>query len=164
MAKRPRDILSNNVRALMEARPALGTIKKIVQASQGRLSNGKVGRVTAGTHATDVDTLEGLAEVFGVQPWQLLIEGLNPKAPPVLASGELLGQIRLIVQKAEPAPAPITENDYGTAEPAPVQRARAPRPDLQRALDVQGMKNNAKKRASGAARTTSKQRRSGGPS
>jgi len=74
---RPREILSANVRALMAARPALSTIKKIVDASNGQLSNGKVGRITAASHTTDVDTLEALAKVFDMESWQLLVPTMS---------------------------------------------------------------------------------------
>jgi hypothetical protein len=73
---RPRDILSKNLKTLMAAEPRLDTLKKIVEASRGLLSNGKLDRVRRAASATDIDTMEELAEVFGVQPWQLLVETL----------------------------------------------------------------------------------------
>lgn len=56
----------------MASREDLDTLKKIVLASGGRLSNGKLGRVHNGSAATGVDTLEEIAYTFGVEPWQLL--------------------------------------------------------------------------------------------
>lgn len=69
---RPREILARNLRDLMASRGGLDTLKKLVAASDGRLSNGKLDRVRRGIAATDVDTLEELAYTFGVEPWQLL--------------------------------------------------------------------------------------------
>lgn len=81
---RPRQILSENLKALMKARPDLDLLPKIVAASDKRLSNGTLDRIRRGASATDIDTLEELATTFGIEPWQLLIEGLNPQALHVL--------------------------------------------------------------------------------
>jgi hypothetical protein len=78
----PRMVLSTNLRTLMGAVPALGTIKKVADASASKLSNGKVGRIYAASHTTDIDTLQDLADLFGVQPWQLLVPDLKPQALP----------------------------------------------------------------------------------
>lgn len=40
--------------------------------------------------AMNLDTMEQLAKVFGVSPYQLLIEGLNPKAPQVAIERHLV--------------------------------------------------------------------------
>jgi hypothetical protein len=89
----PRKVLSENLRALMSVRPDLGTIKKVAEASGSALSNGKVGRIYAASHTTDIDTLQDLASVFKLEPWQLLVEGLNPNALPRLADASVLNQI-----------------------------------------------------------------------
>lgn len=97
---RARAILSKNLRTLIqqarEDDPRLGAIRKVAAESGGKLTNGTVGRIAAGTHVTDIDTLADLAEVFGLQPWQLLVENLNPKALPRLADAEFLLQIKQI--------------------------------------------------------------------
>lgn len=96
----PRQVLSKNLRALMESRPDLGTIKKIVEASKSNLSNGKVGRIYAASHTTDIDTLAHLAELFGLQPWQLLVEDLKPEALPQLFDRSLLATIQQLISEA----------------------------------------------------------------
>jgi hypothetical protein len=99
----PREILKANLRALMKESDRfahLSTVKKIVAASGGKLTNGTVGRMTSGSHTTDIDKLGELAAVFGMSPWQLLVEDLNPKALPVLASAEFLTQIKAVVDSA----------------------------------------------------------------
>jgi hypothetical protein len=73
---RPRNVLAKNLKTLMAAQPRLDTLKKIVAASGGNLSNGKLDRVRRAAAATDIDAVEELAAVFGVAPWQLLVESL----------------------------------------------------------------------------------------
>jgi hypothetical protein len=92
--KTPRQVLSQNLRALMQRHPELGTIKRIAEASNSTLSNGKVGRIYAASHTTDIDTLKDLAAVFDLEPWQLLVSDLNPDAPPVLVDHSYLEQLR----------------------------------------------------------------------
>jgi hypothetical protein len=81
-------VLAKNLKALMTQRPSLDTLPKITKATNGRLSNGKLDRVRRAAVATDIDTVEQLAEVFGVSAWQLLQEdmevaaGLSPEAMP----------------------------------------------------------------------------------
>lgn len=93
----PRQVLSANLRALMATRPDLDVIKKVVKVSG--LSNGKVGRIYAASHTTDIDTLADLAEAFGLEPWQLLVPDLNPQRIPELSTTPLLEQVRSLVQK-----------------------------------------------------------------
>lgn len=103
---RPSEILASNLNKLMKATPRLETNLKIVQASDGRLSNGKIGRVRLGGK-TDIETIGEIAEVFGLQPWQLLVEDINPAAPPALADEKLLDQIKRLVL----APPQVLQND-----------------------------------------------------
>jgi hypothetical protein len=111
----PREVLSANLRALMAARPdSLGTIRKVVEASGTSLSNGKVGRIYAASHTTDIDTLQHLANVFDLEPWQLLVEGLNPEALPRLADANVLAQILDAVQ-AHPSKTARKANAPSTA-------------------------------------------------
>lgn len=67
---RPRDILSNNLRALMAARPDLDTLPKITARSG--VSNGTLDRIRRAVVSTRVDELEKLGRAFGVEPWELL--------------------------------------------------------------------------------------------
>lgn len=70
-------VLAKNLITLMGQRPSLNTLPKITKATDGRLSNGKLDRVRRAAVATDIDTVEQLAEVFGVSAWQLLQEDLG---------------------------------------------------------------------------------------
>ena len=67
---RPRDILSNNLRALMAARPDLGTLPKITARSG--VSNGTLDRIRRAAVSTRVDELERLGRAFGMEAWELL--------------------------------------------------------------------------------------------
>ena len=90
---RPREILSRNLKALMAAKPGLETIKKIVAATDGRLSNGKLDRIRRADATTDIDTLYEIATTFELQPWQLLVENLDPLDLPTLNDAKVLSQI-----------------------------------------------------------------------
>ena len=67
---RPRDALSNNLRALMAARPDLDTLPKITARSG--VSNGTLDRIRRAVVSTRVDELEKLGRAFGVEAWELL--------------------------------------------------------------------------------------------
>lgn len=93
-------VLAHNLKALMK-RPSFNTLPKITKASDGRLSNGKLDRVRRAAAATDIDTLEQLAEVFGLQPWQLLQEDLGASGPDLTpqvapSAGELGDAMRIV--------------------------------------------------------------------
>jgi hypothetical protein len=69
-AMRPRDILANNLRALMTARPDLDTLPKITLASG--VSNGTLDRIRRAAVSTRVDELERLGRAFGIEAWEML--------------------------------------------------------------------------------------------
>lgn len=163
-----RQILSKNVRALIddarESRPHLGSILKVADTSKklthgsSTLSKSRVGRIVTGSHPTDVDALTDLANVFGLQPWQLLVENLNPKALPRLADSSLLSQIRQIVDSVPAADHEVPPSP--THEPALQPSERKPKigPALKDAFD-RGMHKNAGNKS--AAATKREGRRSG---
>jgi hypothetical protein len=92
-----RAVLADNLKALMAVRPGLDTLKKIVAASDGRLSNGKLDRVRRAASDTDIGTLDELAQVFGVEPWHLLVENLDPLSLPNIDDDSLLDRIKALV-------------------------------------------------------------------
>ena len=67
---RPRDTLSNNLRALMAAHPDLDTLPKITARSG--VSNGTLDRIRRAVVSTRVDELEKLGRAFGIEAWELL--------------------------------------------------------------------------------------------
>lgn len=134
----PREVLSANMRALMAARPELGTIKKVADASGTALSNGKVGRIYAASHTTDIDTLQSLADVFGLEPWQLLVESLNPHALPRLADETVLHQILDAVSRRETTPVALPLTISGADQVKPEVGPEVP-PALEKAFRVKGV-------------------------
>lgn len=74
---RPREILAANLKALMAASASLSTFPDIIKASNGRITNGTLDRIRREESAAGVDTLEPIATVFGLEPWHLLVPGLQ---------------------------------------------------------------------------------------
>jgi len=66
-----RQILAANLNRLMQSTLSLNSNTKLVKRSG--LGLGTMGRVRNAEVAATIDTLDRLAECFGVQPWQLLI-------------------------------------------------------------------------------------------
>jgi transcriptional regulator with XRE-family HTH domain len=98
---RTRDILAANLKLLMEHHQELRTLKQLVKASG--MTNGTLDRIRRAATSVGVDELKPLAEVFDLQPWQLLVEGLDPKDPPVLAQQsererELYSRLRSVAE------------------------------------------------------------------
>lgn len=106
---RPRDVLAANLKALMAARPDLSTLEQITAVGGG--SNGKLGRIRSKSAATDIDSLGILAHVFGLKPWQMLVEGFDPKTPPVLTT-----EARAVEEPAQLSEDQISEMIFGMAE------------------------------------------------
>ena len=88
MAYPARHWLSENLKALMAARPTLGTFAKITAA--GGPTNGTLDRIRRQTAGVSVDQTDLLAAVFGLETWQLLVPNLQPNNPPIVlgAGGE----------------------------------------------------------------------------
>jgi hypothetical protein len=77
---RPRDVLAENLKKLMAASPKLATFPQITKAGGG--ANGTLDRIRRKSIATGVDNLEPLAEVYGLDAWQLLVPTLTASAEP----------------------------------------------------------------------------------
>lgn len=86
---KPREILAANFRKLREASTELQELRQIVAAGGG--TNGSLDRIYRAITATNVDSLEPLATVYGIEPWQLLDPSLQVKkgkfGKPVVVSG-----------------------------------------------------------------------------
>lgn len=149
----PREVLSANLKRLMEAHPGLSTIKKVAQRST--LSNGKVGRIYAASHTTDIDALRQIAHAFDLEPWQLLVEGLNPDALPALAGPDLLHEIRRLVTVAqrESSLSVIDETDRELVQGDAGSVVSSETPALKGAMDVSGV---ARSKPVGTARRASR--------
>ena len=88
MDRRPRDVLAENLRALMkkskDRNGTLGTIEQVAEASG--VSKGVVERMTKAQSNTGIDHLQGIAKAFEMEAWQLMIPGLDATNPPMLAA------------------------------------------------------------------------------
>lgn len=67
----PRQVLADNLRRLMAADINLSSQSKVLRRANG-LSNGTLDRIRRATVSCGVDELQKLAEVFNVEPWELL--------------------------------------------------------------------------------------------
>lgn len=84
-----RSILSTNLQQLMDANPSLGSLVKVAEEAKRKghaVSKNAVDSAKSGSHAVNMDTLDGIARAFGLDAWQLLVPGMNVKSPPVLRS------------------------------------------------------------------------------
>lgn len=82
-----RNVLAENLKALMAASTDCKSMPALERATA--LRGNKVGKSTIdraikGEANLTIDNLEVIAKVFGVDPWQLLVPGMQPKNPPVL--------------------------------------------------------------------------------
>lgn len=83
MVKTSRQILSENLRSLMDSHAHLDRFAKIVKA--GGPSNGTLDRIRRMESGCSIDELDKLAKVFELESWQLLVPNLDPTNPPLLA-------------------------------------------------------------------------------
>ena len=85
MDKRPdqRRILWNNVSALMQARWGGENLTRL--ANDAGVGPGTVSRLKKCETYLQLNTVDALAAVFDLAAWQLLVPGLEPANPPVIA-------------------------------------------------------------------------------
>lgn len=80
-------ILAANLGALMAAHPELRTQAAVAAATRKaglKIDQKTVSRILKADHAVQIDTLQAIAAAFGIEPYQLLVPGLNPTNPQVL--------------------------------------------------------------------------------
>lgn len=101
MPNRPRlkSILGTNVLRIRSARglsqPGVSAAAKHAGLDVGQTT---VGRVERAVHAADIETIEALGRGLGVEPWQLLIPGLDPAAPPSINEDALPADERQLLR------------------------------------------------------------------
>lgn len=78
------EILAANLAALRDADAVLTSQGKI--GDRAGINQRTVGRIINMEHEPTVGQLTKLARAFRLQPWQLLVPGLQPTNPPMLAS------------------------------------------------------------------------------
>lgn len=74
---KPREILAANFKKLRAAFPNLSALPDITKMGGG--TNGTLGRIANAESAISIDGLEPLAQVYGLEPWQLLVPTLEAK-------------------------------------------------------------------------------------
>lgn len=98
-------VLAENLNRLMACNLSLSSNPKLAKRSGVGL--GTVARVRNADVSVNLDTLSSISTCFDLQPWQLLVPGLDPLHPPVLrslspAESELFDRLRtVIVQQAK---------------------------------------------------------------
>jgi transcriptional regulator with XRE-family HTH domain len=84
-----REILATNLRALMDSSEHLKSTPAIERATEKlgcKVGKSTVDRALKSETPLNIDYLQAIARVFGVDAWQLLVVSMNPKNPPVLKS------------------------------------------------------------------------------
>lgn len=104
--KATKHTLAVNLNRLMNANASMDSNPKL--AKRSGLGLGTIARARNADVAVTLDTLDALAVCFDLQPWQLLVHGLDPLHPPVLrslssAEAELFERLRsVIVEQSKP--------------------------------------------------------------
>lgn len=83
----PREILATNLRALMERNPQYKSCPAIERGTADlghKIGRSTVQRVLDGETPFNLDDLNALSQLFGLDPWQILAPNIDPKHPPVL--------------------------------------------------------------------------------
>lgn len=76
------ELLGTNLQALMTAHADLSSNPKL--AAKTKLGTGTISRLRNGEVDANLDTLQRLAKAFNVEPWQLLVPGIDPGNLPTL--------------------------------------------------------------------------------
>lgn len=92
-----RDVLGSNIKALMDASNEYRSTVALERATHHKgckVGKSTIDRALKGETPLNLDYIEAIAKVFGLDPWQLLAPGMQPKNPPVLRSvGEVEDQM-----------------------------------------------------------------------
>lgn len=78
-----RAILARNLNRMIDKATPPGGRRSVRAWALGKgLDVRLIDRLTKGQHAVTLDTLDEIAQAVGLKPWQLLLEELDPAAPP----------------------------------------------------------------------------------
>lgn len=86
MANKPSSalqVLSQNLDRLMQGSKEYNAQAAV--ARKAKVDQKTISRIIHKTNEPSLDKLERIAAVFGLQPWQMLVPGLQPEVPPQLA-------------------------------------------------------------------------------
>lgn len=92
-----RETLAENLRALMDSHHTYRTTVALEKATESvgiKVGKSTIDRALKCQTTLNLDYIEAIAQVYGLDPWQLMTPGLRPKSPPVLRSvGEAEDQL-----------------------------------------------------------------------
>ena len=133
-------VLAANLSALKVASADLDSQGKI--GARAGINQRTVGRILNMEHEPTVGQLGKLAAIFGLEPWKLLVPGLNPKRHPRLADAEMLKaaeKFRTSINDlldAEPItePAPLDDRPAGSPPPNPTRGQMEPKATKKKAV------------------------------
>lgn len=81
-------VIADNLKALMDAgRHGLKTQQAVAKAAREAgypIDQKSVSRVLRAENAPQVDTVQAIAAAYDIEPYQLLIPGLDPRNPQIL--------------------------------------------------------------------------------
>lgn len=77
-------VFSDNLDRLMQHKPGTNSNQKVAALTYGKVSYKTVERIVKREHEPTLATAEAIAKVFGLQPWQMLVPGLEPGERPAL--------------------------------------------------------------------------------
>lgn len=105
-----RQILSANLKALRDRNPKYSSAPAIERATAElgcKIGRSTVQRILDGTTPVNLDFVEVLANLFGMDAWQLLVPNLQPEAPPALRSvsqseDQLYQKLRRVLEEVKP--------------------------------------------------------------
>lgn len=75
-----RAVLWANVSALMRHHWRKENLSRL--AREANIGPGSASRIKDQETSVGIDIVQAVADVFGLQPWQLMTPGLDPKSPP----------------------------------------------------------------------------------
>lgn len=79
---RPHRTLALNVKALMARTGGPSTQGELHRRSG--VAQATIGRILKGDQTARVETVAMIAKAYGLEPWQLLVPGMDPTNPPTL--------------------------------------------------------------------------------
>ena len=99
----PRQILRQNVQALMDS--GIGPTSQSALHKKCGVAQATIGRILRPEGENPkIENVAAIAKAYGLEAWQLLIAGMNPKNPPVLApisqaERELWAKLRAVYEE-----------------------------------------------------------------
>lgn len=86
MGKKAIEILSNNLRQLVGEGKRYPKLESL--AARSGVGKSTIARARNGENALRIDNLEDIARAFNLEPWQMLVEDVDPTNPPSLKNDD----------------------------------------------------------------------------